>query len=365
MPMRKVVVHIGAPKTGTTYLQERLAANASGLARHGVLMPTNNPLVSPTLFQFRAALDLLERTWGEPGHSAGAWDVFVRKAKRWRGTVILSHEILAPAKAQYVAKLKQDLDVGRSTELHVVYSARDFARQLPAAWQESLKQGGRRSFTSFLDLQHERRGWFVKAFDLPKVLNTWSAGLPPEQVHLVTVPRRAEVPRDELWLRFCRVFGIDPAWAPVDTEHVNVSLDVAEARVLRRLNRQLPKDVRESPQYDHLIRVLLAEGRLSQRTSGKIEIPPEMGPWVEEETGRWIDWVEASGIDVVGDLDDLRARPSTSPQWIDPDKPYPRRELAAAIDALALMTEVASRRLDPSQRLVAKVKRNTRKVLSR
>jgi len=363
--MRKVFVHIGAPKTGTTYLQERLAVNAAELARHGVLVPTGNPLVSPTLFHFRAALDLLQRTWGKPGHSDGAWNTFVRKAKRSRGTVILSHEILAPAKAQHVEKLKADLDVGRSTELHIVYSARDLARQLPAAWQESLKQGGRRNFGGFLDLQQARRGWFVKAFDLPQVLNTWSAGLPPEQVHLVTVPRRGEVPREELWLRFCRVFGIDPAWAPTDTPHANVSLDIAEARVLRRLNRQLPREVREGPSYDHLIRILLAEGRLSQRTSGKIEVPPALMPWVEEETMRWIEWVEAAGIDVVGDLGDLRPRPSTSARWLDPDAPYPRRELSAAIDALALMTEVAAERIDPSQRLVEKVKRNTRKVLSR
>ena len=32
------------------------------------------------------------------------------------------------------------------------------------------------------------RPWFVRAFDLPTVLGTWGADLPPEQVHVVTVP---------------------------------------------------------------------------------------------------------------------------------------------------------------------------------
>ena len=52
---RRVYLHIGAPKTGTTYLQDRLALNAKSLSDHGVHFPTKSPLVSPGLFQFRAA----------------------------------------------------------------------------------------------------------------------------------------------------------------------------------------------------------------------------------------------------------------------------------------------------------------------
>ena len=65
---RVVHLHIGAPKTGTTYLQHRLSRNVKSLARHDVHFPTRNPLVSPELFQFRAALDLLD-AWatGHPG----------------------------------------------------------------------------------------------------------------------------------------------------------------------------------------------------------------------------------------------------------------------------------------------------------
>jgi hypothetical protein len=37
---RVVHLHIGAPKTGTTYLQDRLLLNSSTLARHGVTIPS-------------------------------------------------------------------------------------------------------------------------------------------------------------------------------------------------------------------------------------------------------------------------------------------------------------------------------------
>ena len=56
---RRILLHIGAPKTGTTYLQDRLDLNSRELARHGVHVPGRGPLVSAPLFHFRAALDLL------------------------------------------------------------------------------------------------------------------------------------------------------------------------------------------------------------------------------------------------------------------------------------------------------------------
>ena len=93
---RRVYLHIGAPKTGTTYVQDRLSRNAKTLAQHGVHFPARAPLVSPGMFHFRAALDLLGQDWGgEQGHAEGSWDALVRRVRRSRGTVIVSHEILA------------------------------------------------------------------------------------------------------------------------------------------------------------------------------------------------------------------------------------------------------------------------------
>ena len=51
---RVVYLHVGAPKTGTTYLQDRLALNKASLARHDVHYPLNLHAS-----QFRPALDLL------------------------------------------------------------------------------------------------------------------------------------------------------------------------------------------------------------------------------------------------------------------------------------------------------------------
>ena len=150
--------------------------------------------------------------------------------------------------------------------------------------------------------------WFHRAFDLPSVLNVWGAGLPPEQVHVVTVPRRGVAERrgELLWHRFCEAFGIDPAWAPVDSERANRSLGMAETQLLRRLNRGVERTARRQGRYDDLIRDLLMEDQLGGRESGLVRLPPDLFPWAEEQSERWIEWIEQSGVHVIGDLAELR-----------------------------------------------------------
>ncbi|MBI2243244.1 MAG: hypothetical protein HYU55_04615 [Nocardioides sp.] len=353
---RKVYLHIGAPKTGTTYLQDRLTVNAKTLAAQGVHFPTGSPLVSPGLYQFRAALDLLGQDWGgPPGHADGSWEGLVRRARRRSGTVVISHEILAPAAPGQVARAMRDL---AGSEIHVVYTARDLARQLPAAWQESIKQGRRWSYRRFLDRFEKGRSWFYRAFDVPRVLGTWGAGLPPERVHVVTVPHaRVQTQHgDQLWLRMCEVLGIDPVWAPLDSDRSNRSLGIAETQVIRQLNRRMDRAARRESTYDALIRDMLAQGELVKRESAAVRLPPERFAWAEERAERWIEWIEGSGVHVVGDVDELRpVRPAEDERWRDPDRVRAKRQLATALDALAAMTREAARRPDPERQLTTRV----------
>ena len=368
---RRVYLHIGAPKTGTTYLQDRLALNAKTLADHGVHLPTGSPLVSPGLFHFRAALDLLGQDWGgPPGHADGSWEALVRKVKRRSGTVVVSHEILAPAAPGQVARAMRDL---AGSEIHIVYTARDLARQLPAAWQESIKQGRRWTYRRFLDRSEKGRTWFYRAFDLPRVLGTWAAGLPPEHVHVVTVPHAETRPRvpgpaqtqhdDRLWRRMCEVLGIDPAWAPLDSDRSNRSLGIAETQVIRQLNRRMERSARRESTYDTLIRDLLAQGELVKRASAAVRLPPDRYDWAEERAERWIEWIEGSGVHVLGDVAELRpVRPPADDEWHDPDRVRAKRQLATALDALAAMTREAARRPDPERQLTHRVRAQAQRL---
>ena len=131
--------------------------------------------------------------------------------------------------------------------------------------------------------------WFYRAFDLPTVLTNWHVGVPAERIHLVTVPQRGADP-GELFRRFCTAFGIDPAWAPLDSDRLNTSLGVAETQVIRQLNRRMDRATRREKEYDELIRELLAQDRLVHRDSAPVRLPPgrlRLG----ERAGRQLDRV--------------------------------------------------------------------------
>ena len=89
-----------------------------------------------------------------------------------------------------------------------------------------------------------------------------------------------------------------------------------------------------------------------------MRLPPEAYEWVERAAERWIEWLAQSGVDVVGDLDDLRpvcARPTTTAVARTPTGCRPRKRLKVAVDALAAMTEEAAARPDPDQQLVRRI----------
>ncbi len=359
MSRKRVYLHVGAPKTGTTYLQDRLALNAASLRRHGYRYPTG-----PHSDMFLAALNLLDRPWGGMRPQAeGEWEALVRRARRARGTVVISHEILAGARPAEAARALSDLSFA---EVHVVYSARDLARQVAAEWQEQLKHQRRVSFRTFLKQireadQRKATRWFWRVQGLPGVLERWGNGLAPAQVHVVTVPRPGG-PTEELWQRFCTALGIDPAWAPRAGARRNPSIGAAESTLLRRVNARLKKAGLPSDQYRALVRQLVVHETLAARSEmTPVTLPPDAYDWAEEVAQGWIDWVKGAGVDVVGDLDELRpVRPPADSIWQDPDRPRPRDVSSAAIDAIVALTLEAARRPDPDDTLTSRAARLAR-----
>ena len=358
---RRVYVHIGAPKTGTTYLQDRLALNRLDLAAHHVHYP-----LGVYASQFRPALDILQMPWGGLQENVeGEWDALAGRVRRHSGTVIVSHEILAAAKPKQVARAMGSLE---GAEVHLVYSARDLARQIPAEWQEGVKHQRKQSFARFLtSVQAAPRTnpslWFWRVQSLPDVLSRWTDGLPPERVHLVTVPRTRADP-ELLWRRYCQAFGIDPAWASQESDRTNVSIGAAETTLVRKLNRRLRTAGLPSEEYRRLIRELVVHQTLAQRPRmTKVTLPPAAYPWAAEVADEWIEWVVGSGIDVIGDVDELRpVAPGEDYHWDNPDRPRRPEMVDVALDALVALALEAAKRPDPDEQLTAKIGRAARRL---
>jgi hypothetical protein len=318
--VRKVLVHVGAPKTGTSFVQDLLFQNQQHLAEMGVLYPADRFDA-----HFLAALDLMELPWGGLEHQAvGAWDRLAEQVRAWEGIVIISHEILATASKQHVQRAMESF--GPDSEVHVIVSVRDLVRQIPAEWQENVKHRRTVAYRDFLDriMDPGATGtvatWFWGVQDIPEILSRWSADLPPEHVHVVTVPKPG-APRNLLWERFATAFGLEAD--ELDTskvERANPSLGVAESAFVRRLNERVNNGVLPNENYRELVRELLAHKTLSRREDAvRLRLPPDVRTWATELSERWVDDLGSRGYDLIGDWDELRPDPVDESPFVDPD----------------------------------------------
>src|SRR5207253_3842775 len=160
---------------------------------------------------------------------------------------------------------------GSDVEVHLVLSVRDLVRQIPAEWQENVKHRSAMSYQRFLgritDPSRNSRiaSWFWSVQEIPEILDRWGADLPPERIHLVTVPSPGGAP-DLLWKRFAQAFGLEGIDLELGVERANPSLGVPETALIRRINRSANRVV-EPADYRPLVRELLAHQTLSRRVA--------------------------------------------------------------------------------------------------
>src|SRR5690606_12765964 len=132
----RVYVHVGAPKSGTTYLQGVLETNRALLGAAGIRVVGERHLDLVHAGMVIREDPRLERL---PATARSAWDRLVAEVRAWEGPVaIISYELLAGASAEQVERALADLT---GHEVHVVITARDLAGAVPSAWQERLKFG--------------------------------------------------------------------------------------------------------------------------------------------------------------------------------------------------------------------------------
>lgn len=335
-PVRRVFLHVGAPKTGTTFLQQVLWRNRRALARAGVCYPLEWPGE-----HLHAALDLRKMPWAgrRDPQWEGAWERLAERARAWDGhTTVISNELLGGASEQRTREAVASLG---PAQVHVVLTARDLARQIPSGWQEHLKHQHPVTLDEFcedlfargVDGRYGRMFWSLH--DLGDVLRRWRTAVPPDRIHVITVPQPG-AGTGSLWERFAGVVGVDAGRYKTQVRRDNASVGVAEAELLRRLNAAL--DHRLPPEhYDPIVRRQLAETVLAGRPDKtRIVLPQQRYPEVLEHTKRVVADIESAGYEVIGDLSDLvPPPPDDDPASRRPEGVDPAEVLDATVDAVA------------------------------
>jgi hypothetical protein len=306
--MTRVVLHVGLPKTGTTYLQTVLAHHRDALRETGVLYPFVRPQA-----MFLGAVEVRgsrEKFGLTAEDVAGTWQALCDRVLSHAGTSVISHEILGGAEPDEIAAALAPL---AGIEVDVVVTARDLGRQATAHWQEEVKLGDTRSFAELerdqlrADVPEGARPHFWHAQDYAAALRRWATAVPAERVHLVAGPPPG-APPDVLWHRFAEACGVSQeADAVVDADAVapaNRSLTTEAIALLREVNRQL--DGRLTPrEHARLVKRELAEGRLAERPGTPPRTPASLADVLMPAAAAWRSEVEAGRYAVHGSLDDL------------------------------------------------------------
>lgn len=327
---RTVFFHVGLPKTGTTYLQTILWQNRAELRSQGILLPGFGPrqhLWASGVVREEA--NLANRHVDAPR----AWEVLTREVNAWDGTAVISHEFFAGASPEQAARAVAAL---AGAEVHVVLTARDTVSLVTARWQEYVKNGATTPIDGYPESEETSPSdaWDWGSMDVADVSRRWSTAVPPERVHVLTLPKPAE-PRETLWLRFATLLGIDAGRCDASGSEANESLGVVEVELLRRVNADLDGFGRPVDR-GVWIRGYLAQGKLVPRRGEKFWPSPARVAELRARGDRAVDEIAARRYDIVGDLEDLRT-PSDVPERRHPDSVTDAELVEAASATIAAM----------------------------
>jgi len=345
----KVLLHIGEPKTGTTFLQHVMWRNRDELSAQGVVLPGHHPQD-----HYRASQDLrgIPKLASDPAGSwTGEWEILARQAQQAPRVGVISHELFSAADPEQAERAVRSLE---PAEVHVVITVRDMATLLPAEWQETVKHRNAKGFTEWLEdvIDREsysadrRQWWFWRVHDTMAILGIWAQYVPPQRIHVITVPPRGS-DNALLWQRFAALLDVDPASVDISRARPNASLGLPEIEFLRRLNAVLPEEV---PDWFYMWNVKegVAHRALAARPrEGRLVIPAEREEWAAKQADVLIEALSESDYDVVGDVDELRPLPVTEPAASSADPPA-ELVLDAAVHAAAAMVVNQYHRAHPA-----------------
>jgi hypothetical protein len=335
---KRVVLHIGAMKSGTSFIQNVLHTNRGQLAEHGILFAGDR-----WRKQVLAVRELSERggEGQEPITSDGPWQRLVDVVNEWPDTAIISMEFLAPRQEVKIAII---LEAFAGADLQVVLTARDLARSLPSMWTESMQNRGVRTWEEFLDsvrtedLNDKPGRWFWKHQRISEIASRWSRAVGRDHFTLITVPPRG-APPEVLWERFASVAGIPDGLCSTEVRS-NPGIDAASAMVLRALNERLAEDELSRLDYEWIVKGALAKRGLVQR--GREKVPLGMDErWVRRRSRSELGKLRKLDLRVVGDIAELESLPVPG---VHTSKVTTEQQLEAALDGMAfLVTQQAER----------------------
>lgn len=314
---RRVFLHVGTMKSGTSYLRSLWWQNQPALAERGLLLPGDSKGS-----HFHAACQVARRDEvlvRQGPDEARAWETLLSETAATDGDALIGQDHFSRATPAQAA-----LALGRlgevAGEVHVLLTARDLGRQLGSAWQQDVQEGSAETLADYWSRAQAggSAADFWSYHDVPAILECWSQGIPDDRVHLVVLPAPGTAPREWLWHRVCEITGVDPAGLDERAERSNESLPAPQVELLRQVWATMPPEDRNLDTVRYVkgffTRQILAAGG-----GERIALTPEMHAWTRQRAEAIVADLHGRDWHVVGDLSDL----------LPGDEPQPGRDPAS------------------------------------
>ena len=295
------VIHIGAPKCGSTALQSAFYRNREALRLEGVTYIGESAHWTSAA---KAVVEVADRVTGK-NPPLSEWKRLVREVESVSaGTALISSEWFAAAREEQVQQIVADLDRSR---LQAILVIRPLTSTLPSAWQQGLKLGGKLRLSEWLEtvLQEQgdprsKRVWSKHRYDL--IAQRWVAALGRERVTVVVADESNPA---FIFTAFGQILGLNPGTLSAPPKRTNPSLSAFEADALAELNKTYFD--RGGTMYAYRSGVLRTfDGYVNSLRSGPTQrsvIPASHLPAVQALNVTIAAGIQGLGCRVLGDLD--------------------------------------------------------------
>ena len=306
---KKVYLHVGFHKTGTTAIQEALFTHSDQLRILGINYATKKGKAN-----HREAWALSERYWGWKKRggeqtSIVEWQKRVKNLKAQKIDSVVSSEFFSEINDDQLNLMANDL---KDFDVEIIFTIRPLAKLLGSSYQQYLKYGIKASYEEWLeDIFHNSEKpkftpTFWKRHRHEEVMSRWANAFGNQKIHLVVVD---ESEPDLLYDSFNKILKL-PAGTLKEVKGLgsNRSLNYPEIALLLAINKAFPKD-RAWSDYEVFIR----EGSIRHLTNqiqlaglGTKLLTPQ---WAVDEAAKLssnsIAKINDLGIIIYGDLNKL------------------------------------------------------------
>lgn len=304
--VKKVFIHPGFHKTGTTGIQTIFTESRKRFMEEGLFYP-----YARGEGHHRAAWALHERIWGWKDRGGkktpiSEWNHLVKQTKRARKSALISSEFFSELTLEEISKVRQAFS---KVETTVIFTWRPLHKLLASSYQQYLKYGIKADYEKWLfgifkegEYKNQTPS-FWERHRHGEVIAKWVEVFGVDSVKVIVADEKNP---NFLYNSFGNILGIESSLIRADeTTKKNRSLTFEETSLLLEVNKRFPKE-RAWADYEMFVREG-AFNRLANSTypaigGSKLLTPDWAVAAAMVQNQKSIDLINQLKIEVFGDM---------------------------------------------------------------